>query len=246
MCIRDRLGVFGSLPISEGYTDISEDSGQIEIGLGVPSENSKILKTIYLDKQISDTQTTTEYFSIADETVITLPFDVTNTHTFYIVSTSDDDNPGEEQVLGRDPSNSSLTDGVVANGDWTGRSFVIGLKYNQQITLSPLFIVDEATGAIDKRSEILLKNMNIGYGDTNTFKVITRHLFENETEETVFDVSDNPYYTQDIPLGTGDFKFSIQGINKEIDITLLNDSWTPCSWINADWEADIVPLSKNI
>ena len=41
----------GSLPISEGYTDISEDSGLIEIGLGVPSENSKILKTIYLDKQ---------------------------------------------------------------------------------------------------------------------------------------------------------------------------------------------------
>ena len=243
----DNVGThIGSLPISEGYTDISEDSGQIGIGLGGPAANPKILKTIYLDKQISNAQITTEYFSVADETVITLPFEVTNTHTWYIVSTSDDDNPGEEQVLGRDPSNSPLTDGVKANGDWTGRSFVIGLKYNQLVTLSPLFIVDETTGAIDKRSEILLKNMSIGYGDANTFKVITRHLFENKTETTVFDVTDNPYYTEDIPLGTGDFKFSIQGINKEIDITLLNDSWAPCSWINADWEADIVPLSKNV
>ena len=130
----------------------------------------------------------------------------------------------DRQVLGRDPSNSSLTDGVKANGDWTGRSFVIGLKYNQQITLSPLFIIDETTGAMGKRSEILLKDISIGYGEANTFRVICRHLRENESETNVFDVTDNPYYTQDIPLGNGDFVFNIQGTNKETEITLENDS----------------------
>ena len=40
-----------------------------------------------------------------------------------------------------------------------------------------------------------------------------------------------------INLDSGDFKFTIQSHNEKVNISLINDSFQPSTFINAEWEA---------
>lgn len=141
-------------------------------------------------------------------------------------------------------------------GNWTGTdntgTAYVGLEYSQRFTFSEFFYSSDRNAALNARLQI--RNLAISFVGTAYFNVevkmrgkdlvsspIVPQLLTTFTARTVGD----EYFKLNRPqLSNGSFRSPILSRSSDVTITLVNDSYLPANFVNAEWEGLVTTRTR--
>jgi hypothetical protein len=196
---------------------------------------------VLLDRK---TLVTGVYNSSTNITTWTLPYPDTNAKS--IVLSGD----WNSTMRGRNIAVSSSTSTTVtALGDFSTAPAFIGLNYNMKFKFSTLYLREQkstGTTATISTGRLQLKKINLIYADTGYFKVT---LSPRARTDSVFAFTGQILGSAAFILGqpileSGEFKCPIQCRNTDVEIQIDSDSYLPCNFLSAEWEALYSTISQ--
>ena len=140
---------------------------------------------------------------------------------------------------------------VQLQGNWEGKTIVIGLSYNMKITMSQLMIrKTDTSGTTIATSEgrLQLKHFKVNYSNSGYFKVTVTHT-DKQAYEYLFTgrkmgTSSNLINT--IDFSSGYFNVPVQSLNTNCSIAISNDTPQPLAIIGAGWTANYYRRTKAV
>jgi len=204
----------------------------------------------HLDSKINEASTgvSTSYNSGTNQTTITIPYAIDN--TMQVVTRFVNGSSTTAGVVVPTVSQADGGTSIVVNGNYTAEKFFIGEKYSFTYQFSTQFVksADGDTGSKSsiKEGRLQIRNFTVSYNNTGFFKTNVTP-FRRDTSTDIFSgavVSSTQVGNLD--LETGDFKFSVQSKNENLNIELENDSFLPSNFVNAEWEGFFHQRGRNI
>lgn len=149
-------------------------------------------------------------------------------------------NPGPVEVIdGPDHFTFALP------GNWSGDLYAVGLQYEFRFTFSEQFLTGGERSSLTSRLQ--LRTMTVSFQDTVAFRTRVEVLGTPASEEQIVTsllstytarTTGNADFMLSRPqLRSGSYRFPVLGRSTEAKITLINDEFTPCNFITAEWEA---------
>ena len=199
-----------------------------------------------MDRRVTDVECTTTYDSATDTTSIVLPYLLSASSTYAVVSrATSTTNAGHIYTLSAAPSGSTVT----VFGDASAAPFWVGENYAFKYQFSAPRL-RETTGAGGGRTAVSSGRQQVNYGtivysDSSHFTVgVTPegrdeqiNTFSSSVVDSSLSVLGATY------LDSGSFRFPIHSKNDQVAITLENNSPIPSNIISIEWEVDFTTRS---
>jgi hypothetical protein len=199
------------------------------LGLDDTDTGSVAYRT-HVDRQASHTACGVVYDSGTDQTTITPPWGLHGTDGA-VVSVDPDSIPGVlALVLSQDDTS------IIVRGDWSSRSFVVGIPYKSQLTLSPPVIRQETGGVYTGRLQIRgvsLLAQDTGFFEAkvfNTLKTTAVYTFTGR----ITGVGTSPLDT--VAISDVRKRFGVLGRNTETLVSIETTGVLPFALLGAEWE----------
>lgn len=140
-----------------------------------------------------------------------------------------------------DKGNWKLTNGSVRiPGDWRGRKVFVGEIYPMEFYISQQLIKQpNAKGAViaDDEGRLQLRYMWFNYAISGPFEVNVN--IRNRAWKYVFTpriLGDSNNVLGELPVTSGKFRFPVQALNKEADISVVSNNVMPVNLLSGGWE----------
>lgn len=199
-----------------------------------------------MDRRVTDVECATTYDSATDTTSIVLPYLLSASSTYAVVSRATSaTNAGHIYTLSAAPSGSTVT----VFGDASAAPFWVGENYAFKYQFSAPRL-RETTGAGGGRTAVSSGRQQVNYGtivysDSSHFTVgVTPegrdeqiNTFSSSVVDSSLSVLGATY------LDSGSFRFPIHSKNDQVAITLENNSPIPSNIISIEWEVDFTTRS---
>lgn len=121
--------------------------------------------------------------------------------------------------------------------------FFFGRVYELRYRLSTLILREEAMGGGGFQpiglGRLQLRRMSLTFTNTGYFRVEVTPTYRN-TYRYVFSgrvIGSGQNILGEMSLEEGTYRFPIQARNEEVQIEIVNDSYLPCAFLSAEWEA---------
>ena len=202
-----------------------------------------------MDRRVTDAECTVTYDSATDTTSIVLPYLLSASSTYAVVSRATaTTNAGHIYTLSAAPSGSTVTvfgdvSSAVNTPFWVGENYTFKYQFS-----APR--LRETTGAGGGRTAVSNGRQQVNYGtivysDSSHFTVgVTPqgrdeqiNTFSSAVVDSSLSVLGATY------LDSGSFRFPIHSKNDQVDITLENNSPIPSNIISIEWEVDFTTRS---
>lgn len=195
----------------------------------------------HLDRKIDETVVSSVYNSSTDQTTFSLPYSVFG--TAQVVRRHSSSAPANAPSPGVVLQITSVSGAdVTVSGDHTATPVFIGISYEGRYEFSELYLRTSTggggqTAVGDGRLQIL--NMSVTYDSTGFFtaKVTPQARNTYEYKFTGRILGATSAVIGEVPIESGTYRFPIMGRNTHVKIELTNDSYLPCAFQSAEWEA---------
>lgn len=154
-------------------------------------------------------------------------------------------------VEGFEINNTGSETVITLSGDWTENLFFIGKPYEFRYRFSTFAIKEEAIGGGQQTinsGRLQLRKLGVAYSNTGFFKAevtpFNRDTYVNTFSGRVAGSGNNIIGRVSIEEGT--FAFPIASKNDQVVIDLVNDTFLPCFFLTAEWEAFYTTRSRRL
>lgn len=229
LTIRRADGVyFEAMSVNPGYKDDGFDFG------------------VHLDRKITQAVCTLSYDSVTDQTYIDLPFSIDDGTAYQLVSGAGDIKRKPGQIVDFAVVTSTR---IRASGNVT--KFYFGRSFSMRYRFSTFVIKEDAVGGGQMtvgEGRIQLRKASVTYDHTGYFRVEVTPL-RRDTYRYIFSgrvVGSAKNMIGDVAIDAGRFDFPIMAKNDLVTVELVNDTFLPCAFLSAEWEALYVIRSKRL
>lgn len=138
--------------------------------------------------------------------------------------------------------NSGSTTLLTFQGDWRDQPFFIGKPYEFRYLFSTFAIKEESVGGGQMtvgEGRIQVRKVSLMFVDSGFFKVLVTPS-RRDTYEYVFSgrvVGSGANLIGRVSIESGKFRFPVAAKNDLVSIEIVNDSFLPCYFLSAEWEA---------
>ncbi|SCW77051.1 hypothetical protein SAMN02927900_04758 [Rhizobium mongolense subsp. loessense] len=228
LIIRRADGVFiESMPVNPGTKDTGFDFG------------------LHLDRKVTEASCTVSYNATTNQTTITPPYTMQAGEEFVIVSRDGDPLKKPGQIIPYTPSGNTM---VVAG---KVEKFFLGRNYVMRYRFSTFVIKEEAVGGGQMtvgEGRIQLRKANLTYDTSGYFRVEVTP-FRRDTYRYVFSgrvIGSAKNVLGQVAVDRGRFSFPLMAKNDLVTVDIINDTFLPCAFLSAEWEALYVIRSKRL
>lgn len=203
---------------------------------------------VHLDSKVSEAGVTKTFvpgnaaIEADDITKITLPYKLGSGESVQVVCA-----PGGTKKPGFvfadfEVDNSGTFTVLNMRGNWTGEKFYIGKPYEFRYRFSTLVIKEDAPGGGQMtvgEGRIQVRKMAILYNEAGYFRAEVTP-FRRETYRYTFSgrvVGSGKNILGDTSIEQGKFPFPVAAKNDQVTIEIVNDTFLPCFFLSAEWEA---------
>ena len=204
----------------------------------------------YLDRKLDDTEVTTSFNSVNNQTTITLPYSVNAGDFQYDIKVvgreGGANTPGVEFPI---VSKNNLD--VVVSGDLTSIKFFIGVPYEFLYRFSQQYLAlgqsSSGTGSRTRIREgrLQIRNWTVSYDNTGHFQVFVTPLARDTSTYTFTALTLGSGSAGTVNLEDGFFNFAVQSRNENLIVELFNNTHLPSNFVNAEWEGYYVSQSRS-
>lgn len=197
----------------------------------------------HLDRQVLSATVPDSYNPVTDETTFTLPY-ACDQDMEVVVGIGGGPTPGEILPHTKGAANEI----IVPGGNFTAFGLVFGVRYEARYRFSPFFIRQGQPGAEQAvvSGRLQIHNLILSYARTGYFRVEvmpTGRVLQRGVEGaksvyefTGFQVGHTEFGIGDIPLSDGVLTAGVGGMNLEVKIDIINDSYMPMNLLSAEWQ----------
>jgi hypothetical protein len=227
----------------------------IDLEPGATEDNWDI--TVHLDSKVTQAKASLQFLDNDptqvddDQTRITLPYKVSDPGKLQVITA-----PGGSRVPGRiftnQPfDNSGANTVLILSGDWRGQPFFVGKPYEFRYRFSTFNIKEEAVGGGQMtvgEGRIQLRKVSLLYNRAGYFRVEVTP-FRRDTYTYVFSgrvVGSGNNIIGRVSIEDGKFAFPVAAKHDQVTIELVNDTFLPCYFLSAEWEAFYTIRSKRL
>ena len=131
-----------------------------------------------------------------------------------------------------------------------GRNWVAGAKYTFRYRFSTFILKEEAVGGGQMsvgEGRLQLRNCSVIFNNTGYFRAEVTP-FRRQTYTYTFSrvVGSGKNILGQVSIEQGCYKWPIMEKNDQVTIELVNDTYLPCHFLSAEWEADYTIRSKRL
>lgn len=212
---------------------------------------------VHLDSCVNETQTVIEFqendLSLVgdDTTKVTLPYKLDEGRELQIIVAPN--GVRKEGVIFKNftVDNSGDTTQLILKGDWRNQPFYIGTPYEFRYRFSTMVIKEESVGGGQMtigEGRIQLRKVTVLYNDTGYFRAEVTP-FRRDTYTYTFSgrvVGSGKNLIGKVSIEEGKFTIPVAAKNDQVTIELVNDSFLPCYFLSAEWEAFYTIRSRRI
>ena len=207
-----------------------------------PTDPNQVFKHLF-DWRVANTACTVTYSSFTGRSTIVHP--VASLTAIQVASRGlDTEAPGElADVYSTSPGT------IVVAGDWRTRPFYAGVNYVFEYEFSKLYPRDSATGAARQDSRLQVAHLFVDYTRTGYFQATVQPQGERAARVKTFEgrIFDSPVnITDEVALDEGRFSIPVMSNGATVKVTLRNDSFLPCYFLQASWEGTYNPKARRI
>jgi len=199
-----------------------------------------------LDCRTDETACTVSYDAGTDLTTVTIPFSVRADRDLCIVSRpavvgGSTTVYGEVLYRGKPVSRTFTVSGKLESTPGTV-AFYVGFDYEMLYEFSTvvLRVSNRTRGTSDAitSGRLQVRYCSVAYANSGYFKakVIPDYGDQSISEWTGNDTGTGNAIIGQINISEGTYKFPVYGLNREVRVQLLNDTFLPCSFLNAEFE----------
>lgn len=183
------------------------------------------------------------YDALTDTTDITLPWSPQtiingsiDNKTYMMIDRSNVDVGQRVPIL-----STSLTT-ITVRGDWTpgpGVRFYVGSVNPASVTLPVIYLRTDRSGATYQVGNLRVRYGTLSFRNSGYYQVTVGYRGERDDSVATYSgyaVSDT--VTDDVVLGSGEFRFPVHGLNDYTDITISTDAQLHVALVAIDWEAE--------
>lgn len=205
--------------------------------------------TAHLDRRLNKASAPAVYDAATDTTTITMPFGRLPGEEWELVAWT-----GNEDPKFRPGRVTKWTPGTDKTLSLRGKltDFYFGRKYAFRYRFSTLIIREGDAGGKGQQpvgeGRLQLRRMTLTYADTGYFRAIVTPV-GREPYTYVFSgrvVGSARNAIGEIAVETGQFPFPVASKNDAVTIELVNDTFLPCAFLSAEWEASFTIRSKRL
>lgn len=229
LIIRRADGVyFESMSVNPGYKDEGFTFG------------------LHLDRKITEASCTASYDSITNQTYIDLPYLINDGSAYQIIARDGDPRLKAGQIIQFVVINSTR---IRAAGNVT--KFFFGRSYTFRYRFSTFVIKEEAVGGGQMtvgEGRIQLRKASLTYDNSGYFRVEVTP-FRREPYRYIFSgrvIGSAKNVIGQVAIEAGRFPFPLMSKNDLVTIEIVNDTFLPCAFLSAEWEAMYVIRSKRL
>lgn len=198
----------------------------------------------HLDRKLDDTEVLVSYDNIANQTTITLPYNIENIMS--VVGRTGVNVAGQEiatvsQLRGQPD--------IVVQGDISNYSFFVGEKYEFLFIFSQQFIqIGDTQGSriSVKEGRLQIRNWNVSFNNTGYFTTEVTPKGRDTSSTTFTGTITGTGLLGTVNLEDGDYTFAVQSENDKLTVRIKNDSHLPSNFINASWQGYYVTASTRV
>jgi hypothetical protein len=190
----------------------------------------------HLDLKITDEDCTVSYNSGTNRTTYTLPYDIGETADMVVVSRYSEDGLPNGVLI---PIVSQGTDTLVVTGDQTDQPVFIGCNYEFRYEFSHAYVREksEKGGSVIQEGRLQVAKWIVSYEGTGYFEA---WVTPNYRDTSVFymngtTLGESGFLLGDVQLADGNKEFPILSKNTQVKIELVNNTYRPCQFLNAEW-----------
>lgn len=232
---------------TDGYTTLeSMDFSPSQRDLAKSSSTVYADYKTMLDCRAPETACTVSYNSGTDTTTVTVPFSVRADRNLCIVSraavvSGSTTIHGEVLYKGKPGARTFTVPGKLESTPGTV-AFYVGFDYEMLYEFSTVMlrISNRTRGTSDTitTGRLQVRYCTVQYANSGYFKAkaIPDYGDESVSEWTGNDTGTNNAIVGKMNISEGKFKFPVYGLNTEVRVQLLNDTFLPCSFLNAEFE----------
>lgn len=216
----------------------------LESGMTEPNWNIHV----HLDSRLNEQDVSLTYYEndptleLDNETHVTLPYKLATDEEVQVVVA-----PGGSRVEGVifnkfTVDNSGTFTKLILQGDWRNQPFYIGKPYEFRYRFSTLVIKEEAVGGGQLtigEGRIQLRKVTLLFNQSGYFRVEVTP-FRRDTYRYIFSgrvVGSGANLIGRVSIEDGKFRFPVAAKNDQVTIEIVNDSFLPCFFLSAEWEA---------
>lgn len=140
---------------------------------------------------------------------------------------------------------------VALPGNWTLQPFFIGRPYEFRYRFSYFAIKEDAVGGGQLtvgEGRLQVRKASLRYNDTGRFKVEVTpkgrntytYLFSGRVVGSLNNIIGQ------VSIEQGKFTFPVAAKNDQVEIELVSDSFLPCNFLSAEWEAHYTIRSRRV
>lgn len=198
----------------------------------------------HLDRKIKETDCTVVYDPETNRTTFTLPY--THDGNLNIVTRHGSGVPGKMlNIMERTPTTASVF------GQWDAAEVFIGIPYEMRYRFSTQVIKEEALGggqAVVGAGRLQVRFWTVIFAETGYFRAEVTPLYRptQKYEFTGRVLGSGANVIGEMPLENGQHKFPVMSKNDQVQVDLVNDSFLPCKFLSAEWEALYTIRSKRL
>jgi len=203
----------------------------------------------HLDRRITEARcTSVVYDPITNQTTFTLPYNCTG--TMNIVTRALDPATNPTNVPGvLVPVVTQGVNTLVVNGDYSLTPVWVGQTYTMRYDFSKQVMKEQALGggqATTNAGRLQLRTMQLSHTRSGYFRCEVTPEFRTPNVYTFTGkvLGAGWSLVGQVNLGTGDFRFPLMSRNDRVSMSIVNDSYLPCSFQSAEWEAQYHIRSK--
>ncbi len=233
LIVRRADGVFiESMSVNPGYKDEGFEFG------------------LHLDRKVTEARCTVTYNAVANVTTITPPYVLeagllASANPYEIIARNGDPLKKPGQIIPYTLDGGSFKVAGQLSKFYVGRSFVMRYRF------STFVIKEEAIGGGEMtvgEGRIQLRKANLTYDNTGYFRVVVTP-FRRDPYSYVFSgrvIGSAKNIIGQVAVDGGRFGFPIMSKNDMVTIDIVNDTFLPCAFLSAEWEALYVIRSKRL
>jgi hypothetical protein len=193
---------------------------------------------VHLDRRLDDLDVQATYDAVSNTTSFDIPYEL-NGETYQVVAWH-----GNVEKAYRPGKLVPFTvSGRKITVPGTLTKFFFGRQYAMRYRFSKLMIREEAMGGGGFQpigmGRIQVRKMAMTFNNTGYFRVEVTPA-QRDTYTYTFSgrvVGSGKNIIGTISLEEGRFSFPVAARNEEVDISIVNDSFLPCGFLSAEWEA---------
>ncbi len=207
--------------------------------------------TVHLDRRVPETSCAVVYYPEGDFTDIRVPYSVVDGGSYELVSWYGDATRRPGQVVAFQQIGGPADPGLIrVKGNLS--KFYFGRRYALRYRFSTLIIREGDAGGKGQQpvgeGRLQLRRMTLTFADTGYFRAIVTPA-ARDPYTYVFSgrvVGSARSVLGDIAIETGQFPFPVAAKNDGVTIELVNDTFLPCAFLSAEWEANFTIRSKRL